>query len=250
MNDSTFSELNGPISLQEVITAVKSLKRNKSSCPSDHLINEYLIETIDILGSHITDLFNKVFNSGQFPESWSQGFIVPIFKKGDKNLPNNYRGITLLSNLGKLYTSILTGRIEKWFEKNNFISDAQFGFRKGKSTVDAAFVLHNLIDHVLSQKLRLHCAFIDLQKAFDSVYRNALWFKLFNMGIDGKILQTFRAMYAVVKSCVKSCNKYSDFFEISIGLRQGLNNSPALFALFLEDLELFLQDTNTSGLTM
>ena len=81
--------------------------------------------------------------------------------------------------------------------------------------------------------------FVDFKKAFDSVYTNALWFKLFKMGLDGKILVMFKAMYAVVKSCIKHCNSFSDFFNISVGLRQGQNNSPALFALFLEDLSYF-----------
>ncbi len=155
-----------------------------------------------------------------------------------------------MSNLGKIFTSVLTDRVENWFEDNNFLSDAQFGFRKGCSTVDAIFVLHNLVEHCLSTKLRLPCAFIDFKKAFDSVYRNALWFKLFKMGLDGKILVMFKAMYAVVKSCVKYGNSFSDFFNISVGLRQGQNNSPAMFALFLEDLELFLQDGNECGYTL
>ena len=101
----------------------------------------------------------------------------------------------------------------------------------------------------LNKNLRLPCAFIDLKKAFDSVYTNALWYKLFKMGLDGKILVMFKVMYEVVKSCVKRCNSFSEIFNISIGLRQGQNNSPAMFALFLEDLELFLQDRVNCGLS-
>jgi hypothetical protein len=70
------------------------------------------------------------------------------------------------------------------------------------------------------------------------------------MGLDGKLLVMFKAMYAVVKSCVKSCNSFSDFFDISIGLRQGQNNSPAMYALFLNDLELFLQNSVDCGLSI
>ena len=86
------------------------------------------------------------------------------------------------------------------------------------STIDAIFVLHNLVNDILSRNLRLYCAFVDLKKAFDSVYRNALWFKLFHMGLDGKILKSFKYMYYIVKSCVKHCYNLSDFFDISIGL--------------------------------
>ena len=123
-----------------------------------------------------------------------------------------------------------------------FLSDSQFGFRKRLRTVDSVFVLHNLIQSFINNKMRLPCALTDLKKAFDSVYRNVLWFKLVRMGFDGKILVMFRSMYAVVKSCVKRCNSLSDFFNISVGLRQ------ALFALFLEDLELFLQNRTDCGI--
>jgi hypothetical protein len=82
------------------------------------------------------------------------------------------------------------------------VSDSQFGFGKGHSTVDAIFALHNLIEHVISQGSRLLFVFVDLQQAFDSVYRQALWFKLYHLGLEGKLLKMFRSMYNVVKSCV------------------------------------------------
>jgi hypothetical protein len=89
------------------------------------------------------------------------------------------------NNFGKLLTSILTSKVEKWFDDNNMSSDAQFGFRKGLRTVDAIFVLHNLVQHITDFRALLSI----LKKAFDSVYRNALWYKLFKMGLDGKILK-------------------------------------------------------------
>ena len=250
IENPTFTELNTKITYQEVQSAIRKLNRNKASCPTDNLINEYFLEADDILTGHLTDLFNMVFDSGCFPQKWSEGYIIPIYKKGDKSVPNNYRGITIMSNLGKLFTSILTSRVEKWFESNDLLSDAQFGFRRGRSTVDACFILQNLIEHFMQDKKRFPCAFVDLKKAFDSVYRNALWFKLLKMGLDGKILRIFKAMYVTVKSCVKHLNSLSDFFDIAVGLKQGLNNSPVLFALFLEDLELFLQNQMDSGVSI
>ena len=75
-------------------------------------------------------------------------------------------------------------------------------------------------------------------QAFDSVYRNALWLNLHGLGINGKMLRIIRGIYKTVKSCVKQSGQFSDFFDITIGLRQGEIMSPILFALFLEDLEL------------
>ena len=160
----TFYELNALITIAEVEYAIKHLNKNTASCPCDNLLNEYFIESFDILGAHKTTMFNKIFSAGFFPQSWSLGYIVPIYKKGDKNDSNN-----LLSNFGKLFTSILTHRVDKWSEDNHFLSDSQFGFRKGLSTVDAFFVLHNLIQSFINNKMRLPCAFIHLKKAFDSV---------------------------------------------------------------------------------
>ena len=110
------------------------------------------------------------------------------------------------------------------------------------------FILHAVVQKYLNENNRLYCAFVDFKKAFDSIYRNGLWLKLYRSGIDGKLLQIIRDMYNKVKSCVKTCNNYSEFFEYAIGLRQGEIMSPIMFSLYLEDLELFLQDDITCGL--
>ena len=95
----------------------------------------------------------------------------------------------------------------------------------------------------LNEKGRLFCAFVDFRKAFDSVYLNGLWFKLFKLGINGKMLRIFKELYNQVKACVRACNSYSDFFECAIGLKQGEVISPLLFSLFVDDLELFYKVT-------
>ena len=102
------------------------------------------------------------------------------------------------------------------------ISDAQFGFKKGSSTVDAVFVLYmySLIEHFIKHK-RLYVAFVDLKKFFDSINRNSLLYKLFKQGFQGKILRVIKSMYENVKSRVKHCGNMSKLFEYSLGLRQG-----------------------------
>ena len=91
-------------------------------------------------------IFNHILNTQKFPSIWAEGIIVPIFKKGEKNDPANYRGITLVSCLGKLFTNILNERLKSWATENNVITDAQFGFKADHSTVDAIFILQSLID--------------------------------------------------------------------------------------------------------
>ena len=139
-NLSSFNtELDQPITVSEIRCAVKSLKRNKTP-GNDQLLNEYFVECIDILASHLCDIFNGILNSGHYPASWMEGLIIPLHKNGDKSEVTNYRGITLLSCLSKLFTTVLNKRIEKFCTDNNSFSDAQFGFRKGRSTVDPIFI--------------------------------------------------------------------------------------------------------------
>ena len=182
------------------------------------VLNEYLIESSDILSSHLCDMFNHILDFGIFPEKWAEGIIVALYKKGNVHDINNYRGITLLSCLAKRFTSILNRRISSFCKENHTISDAQFELRKGQSTADALFVLTNIVQKFSNENKRLYCAFIDLKKCFDTIYRNGLWFKMHKYNIRGKILQIFRSMYDKVKSCVRSCGKYSDFFEYAVRL--------------------------------
>ena len=136
-----------------------------------------------------TKIFNLVLDSGQITEKWTDGFIIPIYKQKDSiNDPDNYRGITILSCLGKLFTSILNTRINSYVEMYGLIGENQAGFRKSYGTLDHIFNMKCLIDLYLCKKKHLFCAFIDYKKAFDSVDRIALWRKLLNNNLDGKVL--------------------------------------------------------------
>ena len=205
------------------------------------------------------------------------GLISPIYKKGDKNNVDNYRGITLLSCVGKLFTSILNNRINKWAEENKILDDFQFGFREQKSTVDAMFLLQNIIDISLKNKNALYASFIDLKKAFDSANHQALWFKLAKNGMNSKLISLLKDMYSKMKLCVKStyinnisnhpcyCNKllqstfttqsscnrcascYNEqndicYFSPLAGVFQGESLSPVLFSFFVNDINEFMKD--------
>ena len=104
---------------------MKSLKQGKA-CGSDNLLNEYFLEAGDILLSHIIELFNALLDSGCFPDTWSEGIIVSLFKKGDENDVNNFRGVTLVSCLSKLFTAVLNKKVNDWSEKYNTVSKKGF----------------------------------------------------------------------------------------------------------------------------
>ena len=185
---------------------------------------------------------------GYFPEKWSEGYIVPIFKKGDVNEVSNYRGITLLSTLGKLFTRILNNRLNNWAEEYGIYIEAQAGFRKHMSTIDNVFVLNSLITHCINNKEHLYCCFVDFTKAFDYVERDILWYKLIKIGVRGQMLDIIKSMYNAIKSKVKSNNNVSEAFSCKIGVRQGECLSPFLFAMYVNDLGQELENNGVNGI--
>ena len=179
-----------------------------------------------------------MFNLSYFPEAWSEGLIVPLHKKGDLDDTANYRGITLLSTIGKLFSKIINNRLSVWGDKYNVYIEAQAGFRKGMGTVDNIFVLQGIISHILNQNKKRYTAFIDFTKAFDFDVRDIIWYKLIKLGIRGKILNIVRSMYNVVKSKIKYNNEIShESFTCFLGVRQGESLSPFLFSMYLNDIE-------------
>ena len=146
--------LNKPVTEEEIRTCISKLKNHKAP-GIDNIINEYITTTEDILMPVYIRVFNIIFMNGIFPDVWSKGIIVPIYKKDDKTNPDNYRGITLLSCLGKLFTSIINDRITKFVENNNILSEVQAGFRKGYSTTEQIFNLKCLIDSIMNSKKKL-----------------------------------------------------------------------------------------------
>ena len=234
-------EINQPISNGEILLAINKIKNNKSP-GSDNILNEHIKCTTDMFLPIYTKLFNLVLDTGIVPESWALGDILPIYKnKGSIHLPENYRPITLLSCLGKLFTSVMNNRLNKFVEHYELISNCQAGFRKGLSTTDNLFVLQSLIEISKSCKNVLYCAFIDFKQAFDNVWRSGLWQKLQEYNINGKCLNVIKSMYNNIKSRISIPEGNSAFFPCEKGVRQGENLSPILFSLYLNDLEHLLE---------
>ena len=232
--------LNREISIEEVLKQINRLKNGKAH-GEDLILNEFLKYSTNSLMNTIVKLFNIVLENGIVPTEWTVGLIRPLYKKkGNPTDPNNYRGITLLSCFGKLFTAVLNERLTSYFEENHLIGEEQAGFRHGHSTLDHIFVLHSLIDLYLSKRERVYCAFIDYKKAFDLVDRSSLWGKLLKNNVDGNFFRVINHMYKQAKSCVISDSKKSDVFDCNIGVRQGENLSPILFALFLNDFNEFI----------
>lgn len=237
------THLNDPFTQEEVSKTISKLKLNKSS-GNDQIINEFLRVSKEKLLTVYTDLFNIILNTGIIPDDWCLGYIKPLYKNnGSKDDPSNYRGITILSCFGKLFTCLLNTRLTKVVEAQKSIGPEQAGFRAGYSTIDHIFTLKILIDLYLNKKKRLYCCFIDYQKAFDRVPRVELWYKLLKLNIRGKVFNVIFNMYEKAKSSVAVNGTLSETFPCQIGVRQGENLSPLLFALYLSDIQHFLSSS-------
>ena len=167
-------ELDVPFIEPELERGIRDLKRDNYT-GFDNLMNDYLITGKAYLIPILGKLFNNIINTGIYPELWIQSIIIPVFKKGDVNEPKNYRGISLVSHVGKLFTGLLNKRLLKWAEQHNVLTDAQFGFCPGFGTTDANFALNSLITSTLHKGKRLYCCFVDYTRAFDSVTHSKLW---------------------------------------------------------------------------
>ena len=245
-------ELNKEFTHDEIIKLINNLKNNKS-CGIDNVINEFIKFSPNEFKALLVKLFNIILKTGIIPSSWCISFISPIYKnKGSKSDPDNYRGISLISCLGKLFTAAINDRLTKFVELNKIIGEEQAGFRAGYSTQDHIFALHTIIDIYLNKlnnrKTRLYCAFIDYQKAFDLVDRASLWSKLLLCNINGRIMKLIHNLYQNTKACIKLNNKISSSFNCNIGVRQGNNLSPLLFDLLINDFENEL-NTKYQGLS-
>ena len=242
--------LNSNITRQEISFAIKGLKCGKAA-GFDEFLNEYIKSTETNIMPLYLKLFNFIFDTGFLPEAWLAGKICPIYKnKGDKLNPDNYRPITILSCLGKLFTAVLNNRLTKFLESSQILQDNQAGFRKTFSTTDHIFTLNSLIELFKANKKKLYCAFIDFSKAFDTVWRIGLWRKLLDTSINGKFFRIIHNMYDGIKSSVSVNGEHTSFFSCDCGVRQGENLSPLLFSIYLNDLEHFLLHKGLSGITI
>ena len=167
--------------------------------------------------------------------------ISPIHKSGDKNKPENYRGISLQPILSKIFASILSKRLNSWCEANNVIGEEQAGFRRSRSTIDNIFCLQTIVQKYLRKKGgRLYATFVDFEKAFDRVNRKILWDKLNSQHVSSKMIKMLKSMYASVQACVKTPSGLTGSFNCPAGVKQGCILSPLLFCLFLNDLQNFV----------
>jgi hypothetical protein len=234
------------MSFNEIQGMVKMLHKNKSP-GLDGVTNEHIIYGGKHLLDHLLALYRLIIQSEYIPEPFRSGMIIPIYKgKGKpKSDPNSYRGITLTSSLGKLFEKIILERITAHCKHIGFPHDLQMGFRKGYGCTSAVFLLTECISHFIERSSPCYCAFLDNQKAFDTVWHHGLFYKLYKLGINGKLWRMICHSYGSMQSCVMYENKPSRIFGVKQGVGQGRVLSAWMFLVYINDL---LVDLTSSGL--
>ena len=237
------TELDNPITEQEISSAIRTLKQGKSP-GLDHISNNMLKCGQLVLLPCIHKLFNNCLTHGIYPKTWTSGYITPIHKNGDTSDPNNYRGITVTNALGKLFNKILDIRLEKFLNKHRIINDCQIGFTRKARTSDHMFILKTLIDkYCKGEGRKIYACFVDFQKAFDTVIHTGIKLKLLQIGICSNFYEIIKNMYLSSKSCIRINNRITNFFPLGLGVKQGDNLSPNLFKVFINDLPTYLNST-------
>jgi hypothetical protein len=187
-------------------------------------------------------VFNYVFDNEVWPERWGSGVIVPLHKHDSRLLPSNYRPITLMSVVGKLFGIVVNSRLQQFSERMGTISDEQGGFRTHRGTVDQVFLLREILASRKERGGQTYTTFIDARKAYDTVWREYAYTRIHDSGVQGKLWRQLQAMHQGLKRKVRHPLGMTEEFDVDRGVAQGAVESPWVYSNFIDGLAQALKD--------
>ena len=222
-------DLGLPPSEDEILQALSALKGGKAGGKNGVLPEMFKVCGPTLL-ERLMQLFHQIWACGEVPQEWRDALIVPIPKKGDLSVCDNWRGISLLDIGGKLFGKIIQKRLQEVAEE--VLLDSQCGFRRGRGCVDMIFCARQIIEKSIEHDTKTFMLFVNLRKAYDSVPHQALWHALESYGIPEPMLRLIRSLHEGMKAEVTVEGKVAPDFEVKNGLRQGCVMAPTLFNLY------------------
>ena len=249
-NDPPCDLLENKIECETLKSFIKNLKKLKA--PGwDKIQNEHIIYGGTPILQMLLHLFNNIVDKEYTPLSWKKGIIIPIFKGQGKSRSNidHYRPVTLLPVIQKLYEKVIQDRIDKFLIAKNidFPNKQQQGFQKGLGCLTAEFNFQEVLQYNIDRGGRTYVACMDIRKAYDTVWHNALFMKIYQLGIVGKIWRIIVSMYDKLQSVISINNQYSDWFPVKRGIRQGGVQSSFCYLAFINDMINDIQNSNLSA---
>ena len=234
--------LSDPITNIEVQLQAGRLNNNKAPSPFDNVNNELLKYGGEALYTAMAALFDMQFSMEM--KAKTCGVITPIYKKNDPTEPKNYRPITLGSAIDKLYNLVLNERLMTHLEEHDKLHDAQQGFRPARSAVDNIFMLRTCLDARMQQRLDTYLLFVDIDKAYDTVWRAGLLWHLWQKGIRGKIFRVLAQMIDHTPSVVMHNGAFSRQIEPDMGWEQGDTLATTMFNVYIDSVLQHVWETH------